>query len=153
MEHNLSYRLADESDIKKIVEMLFDDPLGVAREIKGIIVFDTYTRAFNRIKADPNQELTVVELDGKVVGTYQLTYIQYLTHQGGLRAQIEAVRVASEWRGKGIGRQMFAYASEQAKSKGCYIMQLTTDKRRPEALKFYESIGYVATHEGMKLKL
>ena len=82
-----------------------------------------------------------------------MTFIQYLTHQGGLRAQIEAVRTNSKFRGQGIGRKVFEYAINRAKTKGCFLIQLTTDKKRPDALRFYESIGFVATHEGMKFKL
>ncbi|UHG93733.1 GNAT family N-acetyltransferase [Spirosoma oryzicola] len=105
------------------------------------------------MRVDPNQELTVVELNGEVVGTYPLTYIQYLTHKGRLRAQIEAVRVASFYRGKGIGRQIFECANGRAKAKGCHLVQLTTDRQRPEAITFYKSLGFVNTHYGMKLKL
>ena len=97
--------------------------------------------------------MTVVEINGEIVGTFQLTFIQYLTHQGGLRAQIEAVRVSSAHRGKGIGAQMFNYAIDRVRKKGCYVLQLTTDKQRPRAIEFYESLGFVATHEGMKLTL
>lgn len=152
MNATLTYRLANKSDLPKIVDMLLDDPLGALREKADVVVGEAYYRAYDIIRADANQELTIVELSGEIVGTYHLTYIQYLTHQGGLRAQIEAVRVASAYRGQGIGRQMFQYASERAKQKGCYMVQLTTDKQRPEAIKFYKSLGYVDTHEGMKLK-
>ena len=92
-------------------------------------------------------------MNGEKVGTYQLTFIQYLTHQGGLRAQIEAVRTISNYRGQGIGTKVFEYIIERAKQKGCNMLQLTSDKQRPDAIKFYEAIGFVPTHEGMKLKL
>ncbi|WP_332367842.1 GNAT family N-acetyltransferase [Spirosoma telluris] len=109
--------------------------------------------AFHRISNDPNQELTVAEINGEIVGTFQVSFIQYLTHQGGLRAQIEAVRVHSAYRGTGIGTQLFSYAINRAKEKGCSMVQLTTDKKRPRAIQFYETLGFVATHEGMKCKL
>lgn len=152
MNANLTYRLATKDDLPKIVELLLDDPLGALREKAESILGEAYYEAFEKIKIDANQELTLVELNGEIVGTYHLTFIQYLTHQGGLRAQVEAVRVASSHRGQGIGKKMFQYASQRAREKGCYMIQLTTDKQRPEAIKFYKSLGYVDTHEGMKLK-
>lgn len=149
----LTFRLATEADLITIVQMLSDDTLGALREKIEIPLPETYWTAFARISADANQELTVAEIDGEIVGTFQLTFIQYLTHQGGLRAQLEAVRVSSAHRGKGIGAQMFRYAIARAKETGCYVVQLTTDKKRPRAIQFYESLGFVATHEGMKLAL
>jgi GNAT superfamily N-acetyltransferase len=153
MKLNLTYRLAIEADLPNIVEMLLDDPLGALREKAEPGISQSYLAAFKNIQEDRNHELTVIELNGEIVGTYHLTFIQYLTHQGGLRAQIEAVRVASVYRGKGIGRQMFHYAIERARERGCYLVQLTTDKKRPEALKFYQGLGFVDSHEGMKLKI
>ncbi|QRR00844.1 GNAT family N-acetyltransferase [Dyadobacter sandarakinus] len=153
MTLNLKYRLAIESDLTKIIEMLLDDSLGALRENAGTKISPRYIAAFKNIQEEKNHELTIVELDGEIVGTYHLTFIQYLTHQGGLRAQIEAVRVGSLYRGKGIGRQMLNYAIDRARSKGCYLVQLTTDKRRPEALKFYYTLGFVDSHEGMKLNI
>jgi GNAT superfamily N-acetyltransferase len=95
----------------------------------------------------------VVEMNGEKVATFQLTFIQYLTHQGGLRAQVDAVRTHSKYRGKGIGTKVFKYIIDRARSRGCNMVQLTSDKQRPDAIKFYEMVGFVATHEGMKLKL
>ena len=92
-------------------------------------------------------------MNGVKVATFHLTFIQYLTHQGGLRAQIEAVRTNSNFRGQGIGKKVFEYVISRAKEKGCILIQLTTDKKRPDALRFYEEIGFVATHEGMKFKI
>lgn len=153
MISELTYRLATAADLVAIVGMLADDPLGALRENAALPRSEKYTAAFDRISRDPNQELTVAELNGEIVGTFQLTFIQYLTHQGGMRAQVEAVRVKSPYRGKGMGTQLFRYAIDRAKAKGCYMLQLTTDKQRPEAIRFYETVGFVATHEGMKLKL
>lgn len=153
MNSALTFRLATKDDLTDIVNMLADDPLGALREKIETTLPETYSQAFARIKNDSNQELTVAQLDGEIVATFQLTFIQYLTHQGGLRAQIEAVRVKSAHRGKGIGAMMFSYAIDRAKQKGCYLLQLTTDKQRPQAIKFYESLGFTATHEGMKCKL
>jgi ribosomal protein S18 acetylase RimI-like enzyme len=152
MNNNLTFRLATKEDLIDIVSMLADDNLGATREKFSETLSENYLKAFEAINADPNQELTIAEMEGVKVGTFHLTFIQYLTHQGGLRAQIEAVRTHSKFRGQGIGSKMFAYAINRAKEKGCVMVQLTTDKQRPEAIKFYENIGFVATHEGMKLK-
>lgn len=153
MENQLRFRLATPNDLLDIIKMLSDDKLGSKREQFDENILENYKIAFENIAKDSNQELTVVEMDGKKVGTFHLTFIQYLTHQGGLRAQVEAVRTHSDYRGQGIGSKMFEYIKARAKQKGCNMVQLTTDKQRPEALRFYESLGYVASHEGMKLKL
>ncbi|MFC5412511.1 GNAT family N-acetyltransferase [Larkinella bovis] len=149
----ITYRLATEADLIDIVQMLADDKLGARREKFHVPLPDSYGQAFKIIAADPHQELTVAVLNGEIVGTFQLTFIQYLTYQGGIRAQIEAVRVKSTYRNKGIGRQFFLYAIDRARSKGAHLIQLTTDKERPEARRFYESLGFSASHEGMKLQL
>jgi GNAT superfamily N-acetyltransferase len=153
MQPDLTFRLATEDDLIAIIQLLSDDPLGALREKVATPLPPAYLQAFARIKKDSNQELTIAEIDNQIVGTFQLTFIPYLTHQGGLRAQVEAVRVSSTHRGKGIGTQLFNYAINRAKEKGCYVVQLTTDKQRPRAVQFYESLGFVATHEGMKLTL
>lgn len=153
MNTDLTFRLATKDDIFDIVEMLADDVFGAEREKTGDILSDKYLKAFGKIESDPNQELTLVEMNGEKVGTFQLTFIQYLNFEGGLRAQIEAVRTHSKYRGQGIGRKMFEYAINRAKEKGCYIVQLTSDKRRTEAIKFYNSLGFSFTHEGLKLKI
>lgn len=106
------------------------------------------------INADENQELIVVENDkSEIIGTLQLSFIQYLTYRGGIRAQIEAVRIRKDKRGLGIGKAMFEWAINRAKERNAHLLQLTTDKKRPEALTFYESLGFEATHEGMKIHL
>ncbi|UFH52417.1 GNAT family N-acetyltransferase [Spirosoma sp. KNUC1025] len=153
MTNTLTFRLATKEDLFDIVQMLSDDTLGVLRESHEATLSDNYLKAFERIAADPNQELTVAELNGEIVATFQLSFIQYLTYQGGSRAQIEAVRTKSTYRGQGIGTNVFEYAINRAKEKGCHLLQLTTDKRRRDALRFYESLGFVATHEGMKRNL
>lgn len=104
--------------------MLADDTLGATREKMEDILPEIYAKAFERIAADPNQELTVAEMNGEIVATFHLTFIQYLTHQGGLRAQMEAVRTNSRYRGQGIGKQVFDYAISRAKEKGCRMVQL-----------------------------
>jgi GNAT superfamily N-acetyltransferase len=133
--------------------MLADDMLGSRRERYTLPLPECYYTAFEAIDTDPNNELVVAELDGQVVGVMQLTYIPYLTYQGGWRALIEGVRVDSAWRASGIGRTLFTWAIERAQSQGCHLVQLTSDKARPDAIRFYESLGFVASHEGMKLHL
>lgn len=149
----LTYRLATEADLPTIVQLLADDALGANRETFQLPLPDSYQQAFRVIHNDAQQELTVVEQDGEIVGTFQLTFIQYLTYGGGLRAQIEAVRVKSSHRGQGLGTAIFQYAIERAKQRGAHLLQLTTDKKRPDALRFYESLGFATSHEGMKLHL
>ena len=153
MNNNLVYRLATIDDLPDIIKMLADDDLGKTREKFENDLSDKYISAFKKIVSDPNQELTIVELNNEKVATFHLTFIQYLTHQGSMRAQVEAVRTNSEFRGQGIGKQVFEYVVNRAKEKGCAILQLTTDKQRPGAIRFYENIGFASTHEGMKLKL
>lgn len=152
----LTVRRATRADVPVIVAMLADDHLGATREVAsagGAKVAASYLDAFEAIDADPHQELVVAELDGEAVGTMQLTFIPYLTYQGGWRAQIEAVRIASTHRGDGLGHEFFAWAIERARQRGCHLVQLTTDKRRGDAHRFYEALGFVASHEGMKLDL
>ena len=153
MDNELKFRLATADDLPDIVRMLSDDTLGATREKFETILSDKYLKAFEKIITDPNQELTIAEMNGEKVATFHLTFIQYLTHQGGLRAQIEAVRTNSDHRGQGIGTKVFEYVINRARERGCNLLQLTSDKKRPEAIKFYETIGFSATHEGMKLKL
>jgi GNAT superfamily N-acetyltransferase len=149
----LTFRLATIENVPDIIKMLSDDAIGVTREKVSDVLSNNYINAFEIINNDPNQELTIVEMDGDKVATFQLTFIQYLTHEGGLRAQVEAVRTSSKYRGRGIGKKIFEYIIDRAKKRGCFLLQLTTDKKRPDAIKFYERLGFNATHEGMKLKL
>jgi len=151
--HEPAFHRATRADVPDIVRMLADDLLGSKRERYTLPLPASYYTAFEAIDTDPNNELVVVELDGKVVGVRQLTYIPYLTYQGSRRALIEGVRVDANLRASGIGRQLFTWAIERAQSKGCHLVQLTSDKARPDAIRFYESLGFVASHEGMKLHL
>ncbi|MBC7829959.1 MAG: GNAT family N-acetyltransferase [Chitinophagaceae bacterium] len=153
MDNELRFRFADLDDLRDIVKMLSDDILGATREKLESSLSGNYLTAFEKITSDPNQELTIVEMNGERVATFQLTFIQYLVYQGGRRAQIEAVRIKSNYRGMGIGTKVFEYVINRAKEKGCHLLQLTSDKKRPEAIKFYERIGFISTHEGMKLQL
>lgn len=140
-------------DLERIVQLLADDPLGQRRECYRHPLPAGYRAAFDAIDRDPNQLLSVAWLDGSIAGVLQLTFLPYLTYQGGWRAQIEGVRIAAPLRSKGIGRLMFEWAIEQARGRGCHLVQLTTDKARPDAARFYRALGFVASHEGMKLTL
>lgn len=148
----MKFRKATEKDIARIVEMIADDELGQKREKFQKPLPIEYLNAFNKITSDENQELIVVEdQNSEIVGTFQLSFIQYLTYQGGIRAQIEAVRIKKDKRGQGIGKTMFEWAIKRAKDRKAHIIQLTTDKKRPEAIEFYEGLGFKSSHEGMKL--
>lgn len=146
-------RRATRADVPAIVRLLADDPLGQQRERDQDPLPDTYYDAFARIDADPRNELVVVEAHGEVIGTLHLTLLPYLTHQGGTRAQIEAVRVDRRYRSRGVGHALVAWAIERARQTGCRLVQLTTDARRPDARRFYEDLGFVGSHVGMKLDL
>lgn len=149
----LNFRPARLSDLEILVAMLADDPLGATREDTGQPINPRYLESFNQISRDPNNQLTVVELDGKTVGMLQLTFIPYLTHTGSWRCLIEGVRIHRDYRSRGLGQCMLQWAIEQAKEKHCKIIQLTSDKSRPDAIRFYQSLGFEATHEGFKLSL
>ncbi|MCR8849372.1 GNAT family N-acetyltransferase [Rossellomorea sp. SC111] len=153
MERELHFREAVERDVDRIVEMLADDVLGSIRERYEHPLPESYIQAFKAIDSDPNNEL-VVACDGeKVVGVQQITFTPYLTHQGGWRATIEGVRTSASVRGEGVGTKLIQWAIARAEERGCHLIQLTTDKQRPDALRFYERLGFNATHEGLKLKL
>lgn len=147
-------RPAKKVDLSEVVAMIANDPLGKLREDYQNPLPKKYADAFENIMADPNQELIVMESEfGQVIGTLQLSFIQYLTYQGGIRAQIEAVRIHEDFRGQGIGQQLFEWAIHKAKEKGAHVVQLTTDKKRGDALNFYKKLGFISSHEGMKLHL
>jgi GNAT superfamily N-acetyltransferase len=133
--------------------MLADDPLGAARERYSELLPQAYTAAFAAIDDDPNNELTAACCDDRIVAMLQMTFIPYLSHQGAWRALIESVRVHKDYRAQGIGKALFSWAIERARQRNCRIVQLTTDKARPDALRFYRQLGFQASHEGMKLDL
>tara|TARA_R110002072_G_scaffold17625_7_gene66618 strand:+ start:769 stop:1224 length:456 start_codon:yes stop_codon:yes gene_type:complete len=146
------FRKATENDVSHIVEMIADDELGKTRENFQVPLPNEYIDAFNKINSDDNEELIVVENEkSEIVGTLQLTFIQYLTYRGGIRAQIEAVRIRKDQRGFGLGKKMLEWVINRAKEKKAHVLQLTTDKMRPKAIKFYEDLGFKASHEGMKM--
>lgn len=150
---NLHFRVAVRSDVATIVKMLADDPLGAKREIYTAPPPESYYRAFEAIAQDPNNELIVAEAKGIVIGVLQMTFIPGMTYQGSWRAVIEGVRIAANFRSQGIGRHLFEWAIERARQRGCRLLQLTSDKSRPDAIRFYEGLGFAASHEGMKLHL
>lgn len=149
----LSFRRAVQADAPEIVRMLADDVLGAKREHYATPLPESYYAAFDAINRDPNNELVVAVLAGKVIGVLQLTFTPYLTYRGSWRATIEGVRVDSSVRSQGIGQQLFTWAIARAKERGCHLVQLTSDKARPDAIRFYESLGFVASHEGLKRHL
>ena len=131
--------------------LLADDVLGRARE--AAVADPAHGRALAAILADSNNRLLVAELDGRVVGCFQLTFIPGLGRGGAWRAQVESVRTAAGLRGQGIGAAMVRWAIERARERGCALVQLTTDKRRRDAHRFYERLGFTSSHEGMRLAL
>lgn len=153
MKKEITFRNATEQDLDRIVEMLSDDVLGSKRECYQQPLPNSYLEAFHAIAADPNNELVVACYANEVIGVQQITFTPYITHQGGWRAAIEGVRTSSSVRGKGVGTELIQWAIGRAKARGCHLIQLTTDKKRDEALRFYERLGFHATHEGLKMKL
>ncbi|HLA96124.1 MAG TPA: GNAT family N-acetyltransferase [Pyrinomonadaceae bacterium] len=149
----LLLRQATLEDLPEIVRMLAADFLGQHRERFEDPLPQSYVRAFSEIEADPNNELIVAEMDGAVIGTFQLTFTPSISFQGSQRCTVESVRVAEKLRGQGIGREMMLWAIERAKEKGSVSMQLTTNNDRTDAHRFYEGLGFSKSHIGMKLKL
>ena len=152
-EIDLEIRRARRDDLPAIVHLLADDPLGASREADVSPLPDSYYAAFDAIDADANQELVVVESGERVIGVLQLTFIPYLTYQGSWRALIEGVRVAADRRSGGIGRRMIQWCIERSRQRGCRMVQLTSNKSRADAIRFYKRLGFVASHEGFKLPL
>jgi ribosomal protein S18 acetylase RimI-like enzyme len=151
--NDLTFRRASAADLEDIVALLADDELGRKREDPDPPLNPRYIDAFAAIDADRNQFLAVVEEGGQIVGCLQLSFIPGLSRLGLWRGQIESVRIASTRRGGGLGKRMFEWAIEECRKRGCEIVQLTTDKCRTDARRFYEGLGFVASHEGMKRAL
>ena len=145
------FRKATKNDLPFIVKLMANDKLGKLRENYREPLPQSYYAAFEIINSDPNQELMVAENDKEILATFQLTFIQYLSFQGKLRAQIENVFVREDLTGQGIGKKIFERAIDRAKTRNAHVLQLTSDKQRPRAIKFYEDLGFTASHEGMKL--
>jgi GNAT superfamily N-acetyltransferase len=147
------FRDAVEADVPTIVAMYAADPLGETREDATEPLLESYWSAFAEIDADPRHRLIVAELDGEVVGTLQLSFVPHLVLRGGERAQIEAVRIHAGHRGSGLGEAMLRWAINEASDRGCRLLQLTTNVERDDAKRFYERLGFTASHAGMKLAL
>jgi GNAT superfamily N-acetyltransferase len=143
-------RRAVAADLPAIVALLADDPLGATREGADLA---PYEAAFAAVDADPAHLLVVADDAGAVVGTLQLSLLPGLSRGGAVRAQVEGVRVAGAARGRGLGEAMLRWCADEARRRGAALVQLTTDVRRPDAHRFYERLGYVASHVGMKLAL
>ncbi|MFE4211830.1 GNAT family N-acetyltransferase [Streptomyces sp. NPDC056844] len=148
---DLDIRPAVSADISAIVAMLADDPLGAQRESPDDL--DPYLAAFRRIVDDPNQHLTVAMRQGKVVGTLQLTIVPGLSRRGATRSIVEGVRVHADERGSGLGTQLIQWAVDESRRQGCQLVQLTSDATRTDAHRFYERLGFTASHVGFKLAL
>jgi ribosomal protein S18 acetylase RimI-like enzyme len=148
----LQYRSARAEDLATVVDLIIDDPLGAGREATDGDL-SPYAAALARIEADPSNDFIVVERGGEIVGCLQLTLIPGLSRNGITRAQIESVRIAASERGRGLGKQVFEWAIAESKARGAGMVQLTTDNERANAHRFYQRLGFKATHVGMKLAL
>lgn len=146
-------RRATRADVAAVVRLLADDVLGQQRERATYPLPESYYTAFDAIDSDDRHELVVVVMAETVIGTLQLSFLPYLTYQGGWRAQIEAVRVDQSYRHHGIGQALLAWAINRARQKGCHMVQLTTNATRGDAQRLYERLGFVPSHVGMKLDL
>jgi len=149
----LIFRKVVQADLPHIIALLADDPLGSAREIVSDPVDPRYCSAFEAIDRDTNQLLAVAADAGQVVGCMQLSFIPGLSRTGMWRGQIESVRIAENYRGTGLGQRFMEWAVDRFSERGCELVQLTSDKTRPDAIRFYEKLGFTASHEGMKLLL
>ncbi|MBR1204649.1 MULTISPECIES: GNAT family N-acetyltransferase [unclassified Bradyrhizobium] len=150
---SVAFRQAQPADLPAIIALLANDVLGQQREDASSPPNPRYVDAFDAILADRNQLLVVATLDDQVIGTLQLSFIPGMARLGAWRGQIEAVRIAETHRSSGVGQRMFEWAIDQCKARACDLVQLTTDKARPDAHRFYERLGFVGSHVGYKLML
>jgi len=150
---NIIFRQATRNDMPTIVHLLTDDELGSQRERDEEPLPESYYAAFEKINNDPNHELIVAELNGEVIGTLHLMFLPSISFQGGLRAQVESVRVDKAYQRQGIGSKMMQWSIEQARERGAHFLQLTTHLSRKDAHRFYERLGFKGSHLGMKLSL
>ena len=147
-------RRAEGRDVPAIVDLLAADQLGATRDgVRTAEDLAAYQRAFHAIDSDSAHLLVVAEADAEIVATFQLSFLPGLARRGALRAQIESVRVREDYRGRGLGEALMAWAIDEARRRDCAIVQLTSDKSRHAAHRFYGRLGFAATHEGMKLRL
>ncbi|MER6467172.1 GNAT family N-acetyltransferase [Streptomyces collinus] len=148
---DLEIRRATAADVPVIVGMLADDPLGARRESPDDLT--PYLAALERLDADPNQHVVVAVREGRVVGTLQLTVVPGLSRKGATRSIIEGVRVHADERGSGLGTRLIEWAVEESRRQECQLVQLTSDSSRTDAHRFYERLGFTASHVGFKLPL
>ncbi|WRZ91874.1 GNAT family N-acetyltransferase [Streptomyces sp. NBC_01007] len=148
---DLEIRTAVADDVSAIVAMLADDPLGAQRESPDDLT--PYLSALDRLSRDPNQHLVVAVREGRVVGTLQLTVIPGLSRRGATRSVIEGVRVHADERGGGLGTELIEWAVTESRRQDCQLVQLTSDASRTDAHRFYERLGFQASHVGFKLPL
>ncbi|MFF4040762.1 GNAT family N-acetyltransferase [Streptomyces sp. NPDC001816] len=148
---DLEIRRATADDLPAIVAMLADDALGAQRESPDDLT--PYLTALDRLNTDPNQQLVVAVREGRVIGTLQLTLIHGLSRKGATRSIIEAVRIHADERGSGLGTQLIEWAVEESRRQNCQLVQLTSDRSRTDAHRFYERLGFAASHVGFKLQL
>lgn len=153
MDATITFREARRDDVGAVVALLADDALGATREIGGAEPAAVYVAAFDAIDADMNNTLLVGERGGEVIACVQVTLSASLTRSGATRATLEGVRVRGDLRGSGAGEALVREAIALARERGASIVQLTSDKRRPDAIRFYERLGFEASHEGLKLSL
>jgi ribosomal protein S18 acetylase RimI-like enzyme len=150
---DLVFRAATRDDLPAVIAMIADDQLGQSRDDARLPLDQRYLDAFAAIARDPNQMLVVVDQAGETIGCFQITLIPGISRRGAWRGQIESVRVARAKRGAGLGTAMFEWAIAECRRRGCNLVQLYTDKSRTDAHRFYERLGFKASHEGMKLAL
>jgi GNAT superfamily N-acetyltransferase len=153
IEKEIIFRFARRADLPSIVRMLADDELGSQRERVENPLPESYYSAFEQINKDPNHELVVAEQNGEVIGTLHLMFLPSVSFQGGLRAQVESVRVDKRFQSQGIGSEMMKWAMERARQRGAHMVQLTTHNTRADAHRFYERLGFKGSHLGMKISL
>ncbi|MEU0069058.1 GNAT family N-acetyltransferase [Streptomyces sp. NPDC006332] len=148
---DLEIRAATRVDVPAIVAMLADDPLGAQRESPDDLT--PYLAALERLSSDPHQHLVVAVREGRVVGTLQLTVIPGLSRRGSTRSIIEGVRIHADERGSGLGTRLIEWAIDESRRQDCQLVQLTSDNTRSDAHRFYERLGFTASHVGFKLHL
>ena len=149
----ITFRKSNRSDLLDIINLLGDDPIGQSREIVSDQIDDRYSSAFEAIERDPNQLMAIAVDADRVIGCMQLTFIPGLSRTGMWRGQIEGVRISPSHRGSGLGKRFFDWAFDRFRERGCKLVQLTSDKERPDAIRFYGTLGFKASHEGMKLSI
>lgn len=149
----VKFRRANRADLEAVVKLLCDDELGAQREDAASPPSESYVLGLEAIEADKNQLLAIADDQGSIVGCMQISFIPGISRMGMWRAQIEGVRIARDYRGEGLGRKFFEWAIMESRARNCGLVQLTTDQARTDAQRFYESLGFVSSHIGMKLSL